>query len=64
MVPHEGGDEIVRVVIHWLQADLDRVASLPTSSREVPRLELGVHEAVSCSLVNKNARLWSRIVLN
>jgi len=57
VVPHEGGDEIVRVVVQGLHAHLDRVPNLATSSREVARLELSVQEPISSPLVNQDARL-------
>ena len=64
VVPHEGGDEIVGVVVQGLHAHLDRVPNLATSSREVPRLELSVQEPISSALVNQDARLGTRVCLH
>merc|ERR1719481_1959312 len=64
VIPHEGGDEIVGVVVQWLHADLHWISNISTGSRKVCRFELVVKEPISCSLVYENSRLRTRISLH
>ena len=57
VVAHEGGDEVVGVVVEGLHPQLHVVAVLGGCHEEVLWLQLVLQEAVSCALVNQDGRL-------
>ena len=57
VVAHEGGDEVVGVVVEGLHPQLHVVAVLGGRHEEVLWLQLVLQEAVSCALVNQDGRL-------
>ena len=57
VVAHEGGDEVVGVVVEGLHPQLHVVAVLGCCHEEVLWLQLVLQEAVSCALVNQDGRL-------
>ena len=64
VVPHEGGDHVVRVIIQRLHPHLAGIPGLSGRRSKVLWLQLVVEESVGCSLVNEDARLGSGIVLD
>ena len=64
VIPHEGGDHVVRVVVQRLQSHLAGITSLCSSRSEVVRFQLVVEEAVSGALVYQDARLGPGVFLD
>merc|ERR1719204_1770699 len=64
VVPHEGGDEVVGVVVERLHPQLHVVVVLRRRHKEVLRLQLVVKEPVGCALVDEERYLRSIIVGN
>ena len=64
VIPHEGGDHVVGVIIERLQPQLARVTGLRCSAGKVLRLQLVVEESIGCSLINQDGGFGSRIVLD
>ena len=50
VIPHEGGDEVVRVIVQRLQPESHRVLGLVGGGREVLRLQLLLQERVRRAL--------------
>ena len=61
MVPHEGGDHVVGVVVQRLHPQLARVVCSCCCGGKVLRFQLVVEEAVSCSLVNQDGWFGSGV---
>ena len=61
VVAHEGGDEVVGVVVERLHPQLHVVVVLGGRQEEVLWLQLGLQEAVSCALVNQDGHLTKEI---
>ena len=61
VVPHEGGDHVVGVVVQRLQPQLARVAGSCCGRGEVLGFQLVVQEAVSCSLINQDGGLGTGV---
>ena len=57
VVPHEGGDEVVGVVVERLHPQLHVVVVLRRRHKEVLRLQLVVEEPVGCALVDEERYL-------
>ena len=57
VVPHEGGDEVVGVVVERLHSQLHVVVVLRRCHEEVLRLQLIVKEPVGCALVDEERYL-------
>ena len=57
VVAHEGGDEVVGVVIEGLHPQLHVVAVLGGRQEEVLWLQLRLQEAISCALVDEKGHL-------
>ena len=57
VVAHEGGDEVVGVVVEGLHPQLHVVVVLGGRQKEVLWLQLGLQEAVSCALVDQDGHL-------
>ena len=64
VISEEGGDHVVGMIIQRLHPHIAGIASLPSSSSQVLRLQLGVQEPVSSSLVDQDGGLRSRVVLH
>ena len=64
MVPHEGGDHVVRMIVHRLHPHMAGIAGIGGGGSKVARLELVVKEPVRCSLVDQDAGLGSSVVLH
>ena len=62
MIPHEGGDHVVRVVVQRLQPHLAGVAGLLCSGREIFWFQLIVKERVRSALVNQDVWLGPGVV--
>ena len=62
VVAHEGGDEVVGVVVEGLHPQLHVVAVLGGRHEEVLWLQLVLQEAVSCALVNQDGHLTEEII--
>ena len=63
VVAHEGGDEVVGVVVEGLHPQLHVVVVLGGCQKEVLWLQLGLQEAVSCALVDQDGHLREEISL-
>ena len=61
VVAHEGGDEVVGVVVEGLHPQLHVVVVLGGRQEEVLWLQLGLQEAVSCALVDQDGHLREEI---
>ena len=61
VVAHEGGDEVVGVVVEGLHPQLHVVVVLGGRQKEVLWLQLGLQEAVSCALVDQDGHLREEI---
>ena len=61
VVAHEGGDEVVGVVVEGLHPQLHVVAVLGGRQVEVLWLQLRLQEAVSCALVDQDRDLRGEI---
>ena len=57
VVAHEGGDEVVGVVVEGLHPQLHVVVVLGGRQEEVLWLQLRLQEAISCALVNQDGHL-------
>ena len=57
VVAHEGGDEVVGVVVEGLHPQLHVVAVLGRRQEEVLWLQLRLQEAISCALVDQEGHL-------
>ena len=57
VIPHEGGDEVVGVVVERLHPQLHVVVVLRRRHEEVLRLQLVVKEPVGCALVDEERYL-------
>ena len=64
VVPEEGGDHVVRMIVQRLHPQTAGVARLGSSSCEVLRLQLVLEEAVLGPLVDQDAGLGPRVVLH
>ena len=64
VVPEEGGDHVVRMIVHRLHPQTAGVARLGSSCCEVLRLQLVLEEAVLGPLVDQDAGLGPRVVLH
>ena len=62
VVAHEGGDEVVGVVIEGLHPQLHVVAVLGGRQEEVLWLQLRLQEAISCALVDEKGHLTENVV--
>ena len=63
VVPHEGGDEVVRVIVQRLQPESHRVLGLVGGGREVLRLQLLLQERVRRALENLNLKCIENLAL-
>ena len=61
VIPHEGGDHVVRVIVQRLQPHLARIPGLGGSSSKVLWLQLVSEESIRSSLINQNAGLGTRV---
>merc|ERR1719201_1029547 len=61
VVAHEGGDEVVGVVVEGLHPQLDVVVVLGGRQEEVLWLQLRLQEAISCALVDQDGHLRPRV---
>ena len=57
VVAHEGGDEVVGVVVEGLHPQLDVVVVLGGRQEEVLWLQLRLQEAIGCALVDQDGHL-------
>ena len=57
VVAHEGGDEIVGVIIEGLHPQLHVVVVLGGRKEEVLWLQLRLQKAISCALVDQDGHL-------
>ena len=57
VVAHEGGDEVVGVVVEGLHPQLHVVVVLGGRQEEVLWLQLRLQEAISCALVDQDGHL-------
>ena len=61
VVAHEGGDEVVGVVVEGLHPQLDVVVVLGRRQEEVLGFQLRLQEAISCALVDQDGHLRDKI---
>ena len=61
VVAHEGGDEVVGVVVEGLHPQLHVVVVLGRRQEEVLWLQLRLQEAISCALVDQDGHLRDNI---
>ena len=64
VVPHEGGDHVVRVIVQRLHPHLAGIPGLGGGRSKVFWLQLVVEESIGCSLVNEDAWLRPGVALD